>query len=107
VNSIELGIVDNPTLLGWSNIILVILSLLSARLFVNVVMAHQKAINAWQKKVIKGKIQAKDGKIITVVNQKVKLDKEQAEKVNTGDDVIVSVMPGGEFVLSIDIVAPQ
>ncbi|MDQ3111264.1 MAG: hypothetical protein M3R17_15350 [Bacteroidota bacterium] len=107
VNSIELGIVDKPNLHGSLNVALAILSLLSARLFVNVVIAHQKAINAWQKKVIKGKIQAKDGKIITVVNQKVKLDNEQAEKVKAGDDVIVSVMPGGEFVLDVTIVSPQ
>jgi hypothetical protein len=105
VNSIEIGIVDKPNLHGTLNVVLAILSLLCARLFVNVIMAHQKAINAWQKKVIKGKIQSKEGKIITVANQKVKLDNEQAQKVNTGDDVIVSVMPGGEFVLNIDIVA--
>jgi hypothetical protein len=100
----QFGLGDKPELRSWINVALVFLTLLPARLFVNVLLRHRKAINAWQKKVIKGKIQAKDGKVITLVNQKVKLDRHQAEKVKVGDDVIVSMMPSGDFVLDIDIV---
>ncbi len=100
----KLGLNDNPELRSWLNVILVFLTILPARLFVNVLLRHRKAINAWQKKVIKGKIQAKEGKLITVVNQKVKLDAPQAEKVKVGDDVILSIMPGGDFVLDIDVI---
>ena len=103
----KFGLGDKPDLRSWVNVGLVFLTILPARLFVNVILRHRKVTNAWQKKVIKGKIQAKDGKIITLVNQKVKLDAEQAEKVKVGDDVVVSVMPGGEFVLDIEIVTPQ
>lgn len=98
------GLTDKPELRSWVNVLLVFLTLLPARLFVNVLLRHRKAVNAWQKKVMKGKIQAKDGKIITLVNQKVKLDAEQAAKVKVGDEVILSVMPNGDFVLDIDIV---
>lgn len=103
----KFGLGDKPDLRSWVNVGLVFLTILPARLFVNVILRHRKVINAWQKKVIKGKIQSKDGKIITLVNQKVKLSAEQAEKVKVGDDVIVSAMPGGEFVLDVEIVTPQ
>ena len=101
----KFGLGDNPDLRSWVNVGLVFLTILPARLFVNVILRHRKVTNAWQKKVIKGKIQAKDGKIITLVNQKVKLSAEQAEKVKAGDDVIVSAMPGGEFVLSVEVIS--
>ncbi len=104
LNYEKIGLGDKPELRSWLNVILVFLTILPARLFVNVLLRHRKAINAWQKKVIKGKIQAKEGKIITLVNQKVKLDAIQAEKVKPGDDVIVSVMPNGDFVLDIEII---
>jgi hypothetical protein len=100
----KFGLGDKPELRSWINVALVFLTLLPARLFVNVLLRHRKAINAWQKKVIKGKIQAKDGKIITLVNQKVKLDSQQAEKAKVGDDVVLSMMPNGDFVLDIEIV---
>jgi hypothetical protein len=99
----KFGLADRPELRSWVNVGLVFLTLLPARLFVNVLLRHRKAINAWQKKLIKGKIQAKDGKIITLVNQKVKLNAEQAEKVKVGDDVIVSVMTSGDFVLEVQV----
>jgi hypothetical protein len=92
------------TVREWVNLGLVLITILPARLFVNVILRHRKSTNAWQKKVIKGKIQAKEGKIITLVNQKVKLNAEQAEKVKVNDDVIVSAMPGGEFVLDVEVV---
>lgn len=95
---------DKPELRSWINVALVFLTLLPARLFVNVLLRHRKATNAWQKKVFKGKIQAKDGKIITLVNQKIKLDAEQAAKVNVGDEVVCAAMPSGDFVLDIDVV---
>ncbi|MEO5643222.1 MAG: hypothetical protein ABIQ40_15210 [Bacteroidia bacterium] len=100
----QFGLADKPELRSWVNVGLVFLTLLPARLFVNVLLLHRKATNAWQKKVMKGKIQAKDGKMITLVNQKVKLTQAQADKVNTGDDVILAVMPNGDFVLDIEVV---
>lgn len=98
------GLRERPELQSWVNVFLVFLTLLPARMFVNVLLRHRKATNAWQKKVIKGKIQAKDGKIITLVNQKVKLSAEQADKVKVDDDVVLSVMPSGDFVLDIEMV---
>ncbi|CAN5427787.1 hypothetical protein BH09BAC5_BH09BAC5_02530 [soil metagenome] len=103
----KFGMGENPDLRGWVNVGLVFLTILPARLFVNVILRRKKVMNAWQKKVIRGVIQAKEGKIITAVNQKIKLSAEQADKVKTGDNVIVSAMPGGEFVLDIEILEPE
>ncbi len=101
----KIGLSQHPDLREFLNVILVILTILPARLFVNVILRHKKATHAWQKKVIKGKIQSKDGKIITLVNQKVKLNAAQAEKVKVDDEVVVSAMPSGDFVLDIEIIS--
>lgn len=99
----KFGLEDKPDLREWLNVGLVFLAILPARLFVNVLLRHRKAVNAWQKKVIRGKITDINGKIITLVNQKVKLGTEEAAKLKVDDEVIVSLLPSGDVVLGVEI----
>ena len=98
----KLGLYDSPNLREWLNVGLVFLTILPARLFVNVLLRHRKIVNAWQKKIIRGKILAKDGKIITVANQKIKLSAEEAAKWNVNDYVIISASTTGDFIFSVE-----
>lgn len=107
LNYVQLGLEQRDTLREWINVGLVFLTILPARLFVNVILRHRKATNAWQKKVFRGKITSKDGKIITLVNQKIKLSEEEAARVKTGDDVILSISTTGEVILELEILNAQ
>lgn len=102
IYSEKLGLYDSPNLREWLNLALVIITILPARLYVNVLLRHRKVANAWQKKVIRGKVQAKEGKIMTVANQRIKLSPEEIAKWNVNDFVIVSISTSGDFVLGVE-----
>jgi hypothetical protein len=101
----KFGLDDKPDLREWINVGLVFLTILPARLFVNVLLRHRKAVNAWQKKVIRGKITNIKGNVITLVNQKIKLHAEDLSKVKVDDEVIVSALPSGDIILSVEIIS--
>ncbi|MCX6312761.1 MAG: hypothetical protein NT084_14155 [Bacteroidetes bacterium] len=103
----KFGLQEHQSLREWLNVILVFLTILPARLFVNVLLNHKKCSNAWQKKVIRGKITQIDGKIITCVNQKIRLTAEQIVKVKVNDEVIVSAVPFGNIILSVEVVTNE
>jgi hypothetical protein len=92
----------NPDVRSWVNVALVFLTILPARFFVNVMLRHRKATSAWQKKIFRGKIAGKEGNIITLNNQKIKLPKEEIEKVKVGDDVKISISTTGDFVFAVE-----
>ncbi len=98
----KLGLYDHPDFSEWLNVGLVFLTILPARFFVNVILRHRKATNAWQKKVIRGQIQSLDGKIITVANQKIKLSPAEISKWKINDFVIISISTTGDYVFSVE-----
>ena len=97
----NIGLTD-PDLRGWISVILVFLTILPARFFVNVMIRHRKATNAWQKKIFRGKVLSKEGNIIMINSQKIKLTKEYADKVKVGDDVKLSLSTVGDFVFNVE-----
>ncbi len=101
-NYLTLGLED-PNVRSFLNIGLVFLAILPARLFVNVVLRYRKSLNAWQKKVIRGKVVDKQGKMIFVSNQKVRLDEANAAKVKTGDEVVVSLSTVSNTILDFEV----
>ncbi|HET6992258.1 MAG TPA: hypothetical protein VFJ43_13075 [Bacteroidia bacterium] len=103
----KFGLDQKPDLREWLNVGLVFLTILPARLFVNVILRHRKSSNAWQKKVIRGKITEIKGNIITLVNQKIKLNAEDISRLKTDNEVIVSVLPSGDIVLRVEIISPK
>lgn len=100
----KFGLLAKPDLRAWVNVALVFLTILPARLFVNVILRYRKSSNAYQKKVIRGTITRIDGRIITCVNQKIKLSAEQVASVKENDEVIISVTPSGGMVLSVEVI---
>jgi hypothetical protein len=82
---------DNDTLREVLNVVLVIGALLPARLFVNKIVQHNKAMNAWKKKVIRGKIHGIDGKTVFISNQKVVVPSETAAQLKVEDDVEIGI----------------
>ena len=97
----NIGLTD-PDLRGWISVALVFLTILPARFFVNVMIRHGKATNAWQKKIFRGKVLSKEGNIISINNQKIKLTKEFTDKVKVGDDIKLSLSTTGDFVFSVE-----
>lgn len=99
------GLEESPEIQQWINVGIVFLTILLARLFVNILLQHKKATNAWQKKVIRGKIVIINGKQITVANQKIKLSALEVSKLSIGDEVIVSSLPTVDIVLEIEMLS--
>jgi hypothetical protein len=99
---VSLGLSD-PNVRSFLNIGLVFLAILPARLFVNVVLRYRKSLNAWQKKVIRGKVVDKQGKVIFVSNQKIRLDEANAARVKTGDEVVVSLSTVNNAILDFEV----
>lgn len=99
-----LGLDKKDDLRGFINVMLVLLTILPARLFVNTVLRFRKASNAWQKKVYRGTVNRKEGRTLLVGNHKVKVTAEQAASVNTGDEVAVSIASAGDFPLGVEVV---
>jgi hypothetical protein len=102
IYSEKVGLYDHPDLREWLNLALVIITILPARLFVNVILRNRKAGNAWQKKLIRGKIMAKDGKSILVAGEKIKLSPEELAKWNVNDYVIISASTTLDFVFAVE-----
>jgi len=101
------GLEESPEIQQWINVAFVFLTILLARLFVNILLQHKKATNAWQKKVIRGKIVLLKGKQITVANQKIKLSALEISKLSIGDEVIVSTLPTVDIVLEIEMLSAK
>ncbi|HTF02753.1 MAG TPA: hypothetical protein VK826_01975 [Bacteroidia bacterium] len=73
------------------NVIVVIGAILPARLFVNKVIQHTKASNAWKKKVIRGKIHGMDGKTLFISNQKINVPADVAAQFKVEDEVEIGI----------------
>lgn len=101
------GLEESPEIQQWINVAFVFLTILLARLFVNILLQHKKATNAWQKKVIRGKIVLLKGRQITVANQKIKLSALEVSKLSIGDEVIVSTLPTVDIVLEIEMLSAK
>lgn len=100
-NSIRLGLGNSENLLGFINVVLVVVAALTLRLFVNHIISSTKESKNWQKKVIQGKINGKKGNIVFIGNQQVKLDAAHAEQVKEGDDVIIGQAITTGWILSL------
>lgn len=103
----SLGLDEKENLRSFINVMIVLLTILPARLFVNTVLRYRKALNAWQKKVFRGKITGKEGRSVFIAGQKLKLSPEQASTVNVDDEVIIGVSNVDDLVLSVDVLKPQ
>lgn len=103
----ELGLDKQENLRAFINVMLVLLTILPARLFVNTVLRFRKANNAWQKKVYRGTVNRKEGRTILVGNHKVRVTAEQAASVHTGDEVTVSIASAGDFPLGVEAVKKE
>jgi hypothetical protein len=90
---------DNDNLRAFLNFSLVIGSLLPARMFVNKVLQHNKAMSAWKKKVYRGEISGKEGNTVFISNQKVKLPGDLAASFQTGDVVEIGVSTVNDLVI--------
>ena len=62
----DLGLDKQENLRATINVLLVVLTILPARLFVNTVLRFRKANNAWQKKVFRGTVTNKEGRTIFI-----------------------------------------
>jgi hypothetical protein len=92
----------NADLRGWLNLILVLLIVIPIRLFVNTVMVYRKANNAWQKKVVRGKVEAVSENSLLLVGMKINFPIGYAEKIAVGEEVIASISTTGNFTFSIE-----
>ncbi|MFM2018631.1 MAG: hypothetical protein RL007_2287 [Bacteroidota bacterium] len=90
---------DNDNLRAFLNFALVIGSLLPARMFVNKVLQHNKAMSAWKKKVFRGAISGKEGNTVFISNQKIKLPAEMAATFRTGDVVEIGMSTVNDLVI--------
>jgi hypothetical protein len=90
---------DNDNLRAFLNFALVIGSLLPARMFVNKVLQHNKAMSAWKKKVFRGAISAKEGNTVLISNQKIKLPADLAANFQTGDVVEIGMSTVNDLVI--------
>jgi hypothetical protein len=90
---------DSENLRAFLNFALVIGSLLPARMFVNKVLQHNKAMSAWKKKVFRGEISGKEGNVVFISNQKIKLPAQMASTFNTGDNVEIGVSTVNDLVI--------
>ncbi|MCK6641658.1 MAG: hypothetical protein L6Q81_16380 [Bacteroidia bacterium] len=90
---------DNENLRAFLNFALVIGSLLPARMFVNKVLQHNKAMSAWKKKVFRGEISGKEGNTVFISNQKIKLPADMAASFQTGDVVEIGVSTVNDLVI--------
>lgn len=91
--------VNNDTLREVLNVVLVIGALLPARLFVNKVIQHNKAANAWKKKVIRGKIHGMDSNTLFISNQKITVPKEIAAQFKVEDEVEIGMSTVNDIVI--------
>ncbi len=73
------------------NLVLVVGSILPARLFVNKIIQHTKAGNAWKKKVIRGKIHGMDKKTLFISTQKVDVPSSVAAQFKVDDEVEIAL----------------
>lgn len=90
---------NNDTLREVLNVVLVIGSLLPARLFVNKVLQHNKASNAWKKKVIRGKIHGMDKSTLFISNQKVSVPSSVASQFKVEDEVEIGLSTVNDIVI--------
>lgn len=102
-----LGLDQRENLRSFINVLMVIGCILPARLFVNTVLRYRKSANAWQKKVFRGKIQAKEGRTVTIANQRLKLTTEMAAQLKVDDEVILAVSTVDQMPLSLDVLGPK
>jgi hypothetical protein len=93
---------ENGDLRGYLNVALVLVTVFPARLFVNTIVRFRKSQSAWQKKIFRGKISSKNGRVIVIANQKVKLTPELAEKINAGDEAIVAINHSDNYPLYVE-----
>jgi len=98
---IQLGLQNEDNILGFVNFVLVIFTVLPARLFINRVIAFSKASNAWQKKVVRGNIQGIKGHDVFVSGQKIRLSNEQLSQVALQDNVEIGMNTQGTVVIYI------
>lgn len=90
---------DRDTLRSVLNLVLVVGAMLPARLFVNKVLQHNKAANAWKKKVFRGKIHGMDGNTVFISNQKVKLPAQYASQFKVEDEVEIGMSTVNDIVI--------
>ena len=102
-----LGLDKQENLRATINVLLVVLTILPARLFVNTVLRFRKANNAWQKKVFRGTVTNKEGRTIFIGHHKVKVTAQQAAPVNNGDEVMISIASAGDYPLGVEIVKKE
>lgn len=90
---------NNDNLREALNVVLVIGALLPARLFVNKVLQHNKASNAWKKKVIRGKIHGMDKNTLFISTQKIAVPAEMAAQFKVDDEVEIGVSTVNDIVI--------
>jgi hypothetical protein len=87
----------NANLRGFINFMLVILAILPARLLVSEFLSYRKAINAWQKKVFRGKLQDIGKNSVVLVNQKIKVPANALAGFKKDDEVELATTGSGEI----------
>lgn len=90
---------NNDNLRSVLNVILVIGALLPARLFVNKVLQHNKASEAWKKKVIRGKIHGMDKNTLFISSQKITVPATLASQFKVDDEVEIGVSTVNDIVI--------
>jgi hypothetical protein len=90
---------NNDNLRSVLNLLLVVGAMLCGRLFVNKVLQHRKATNAWKKKVIRGKIHGKEKNTLFISNQKVTLPADMAAQFKVEDEVEIGISQVNDIVI--------
>lgn len=90
---------NNDNLRSALNLLLVVGAMLCGRLFVNKVLQHRKAANAWKKKVIRGKIHGIEKNTLFISNQKVTLPPDMAAQFKVEDDVEIGISQVNDIVI--------
>lgn len=98
----QFGLYDKPDLREYINLGLVLLTIIPARLYVNVILRNKRAANAWQKKIIRGKVMANDGKMVVVANQKIKMNAEEIKKCGLNEFVVITISTTGDYIFDIE-----
>jgi len=90
---------DRENLRSVLNLVLVVGAMLCGRLFVNKVLQHRKAANAWKKKVFRGKIHGIDKNTIFISNQKITLPANMVSEFKVEDEVEIGVSQVNDIVI--------
>ncbi|HEU4717124.1 MAG TPA: hypothetical protein VFU15_04795 [Bacteroidia bacterium] len=102
INGHYMGLgLEDPTERSVINLALVILAVVPIRLFINSIVRLKNAHNAWQKKIIRGKITSREGKFIVISGQKI-IPGSFAGQFSGEGFYIVTMSTVGNYILSVE-----